>query len=199
MDQRHLILLGTALLSMIALGLYWYGEGNGKHKIAANDQQRLAPETLVTGFKQTTFSELGNRRYHIEAKQVVHHSHQSAAKMDKPLVTFYKKGMTTQQQPTTDTNWTATANTGIFNKTEETLKLLGNVNVIKALKKNETLNFVTDSLLVEPKKEIAKTDKIVTIKQSQHTTQAKGLIIDIAAGKMELLSQVRCRYVPTPP
>lgn len=195
MDQRRIIFLGALLLSIIAGSLHWYGEGMDS-EAAHSDYKHFAPETIVTGFQQTTFSELGIRQYHMKADKVTHYSAQSAAEMKQPVITFYRESADSGT-PSDTTDWVAKAKSGVINEDGETLVLSGNVKVIKPLKNAETLSFITESLLIKPKQEIAKTDESVRIEQAQHTTHAKGLYIDIAAGKVELLSQVRSQYVPS--
>ena len=205
MDQRRLILLGTLLLTVLAAAFYWYGESdNGFNKQAKQEHYKhFAPEAIVAGYQQTIFNELGTRQYQMEAKTVTHYSQQEAAEMAMPIITFYTPNETQNDSSNIvddnyydQTDWVAKAKTGIVQDQGDTLVLSGNVNVIKPIKDSEALTFSTESLLIKPNDEIAKTDEPVTLKQAQHITEAKGLVIDIAAGKVELLSNVRSQYVP---
>lgn len=199
MDQRRLILLGALLLSLLAASFYWYDETT---KLPAQQQARtknLAPESIVSGFAQTTFSANGTRHYYLQADKVTHYARQAAAEMLKPDIRFFKgiqPTMRAEDQTSVNTHWQAKANNGLLNEKTETLTLTGNVEITKPLENNRPLNFTTESLTIKPGQEIATTDKAVTLTQSEHITTAKGLIIDINAGKVELLSQVRSQYVP---
>lgn len=199
MDQRRLILLGALLLSVVAASLYWYGEPSNGIAPMGKSYQAYVPETIVEGFQQTTFSLQGIRQYHMEATQVTHYSEQTTTEMLQPVITFYEHDKPDKPMPETNddvTDWVAKANQGVIEEDGETVVLTGNVNIIKPQENQQTLSFITESLLIKPKQETATTDLPVTLKQAQHITTAKGLVIDIAAGKVELVSQVRSRYVP---
>ncbi|PIE40638.1 MAG: LPS export ABC transporter periplasmic protein LptC [Gammaproteobacteria bacterium] len=191
MDQRRIILLGALLLTMLAAAFYWYGESD-IHAVNANNQalKRLAPEAIVQDFRQTVFNKLGIRQYRMEADTAIYYSLKSTAEMTSPTIAFFKKF------DTDIIDWTATAHTGVVRDNGDTLVLSGAVNISKPLANRDTLTFNTESLLIRPNEEIAKTDEPVTITQSPHTTKANGLLIDIRAGKVKLLSQVRSQYVP---
>ena len=197
MDQRRLILLGTLLLAVIAAGIHWY-DNTGTRKFPGQENvRRYAPESIVTGFAQTTFSETGIRQYHLKAERVTHYSAQSAAEMLRPDIMFYRdENLADQAIPTETVDWQASAATGVFHEDGDTLKLSGNVQVDKPLQNAETLNFQTESLTIKPKQEVASTADPVIVRQASHVTRATGLHIDIAAGQVQLLSQVRSQYVP---
>ena len=196
MDQRRLILLGTLLLAVIAAGIHWY-DGTS---ILPRDQQegarKWAPESIVSGFAQTTFSETGIRQYHLRADKVTHYSRHSTAEMMKPHIMFYRDSSAIDAPPEETTDWEARAATGLIIDDGETLTLSGNVEVVKPLKNADTLKFNTRSLIIKPNQEVASTKEAVTVEQARHVTTATGLNIDIAAGKVQLLSQVRSQYVP---
>ncbi len=202
MDQRRLILLGALLLAVIAAGIHWY-DNTGNRVLSVQEKARqFAPESIVSGFAQTTFSPTGIRQYHLKAERVTHYSAQSAAEMLRPDILFYRdESLPDQAVPTDTIDWQASAATGIFHEEGDTLKLSGNVQVEKPLRDSETLNFETESLTIKPREEVASTDDPVTVRQALHVTRATGLHIDIAAGQVQLLSQVRSQYVPanTPP
>lgn len=192
MDQRRLILLGSLLLTVLAASFYWYGENDSIEDSATNSKLiQFAPEAIVSKFKQTVFNESGLRHYHMAATTVTHYSQQSAAEMLSPVITFYNDETRNQM------DWVAKAKTGIIQNEGESLVLTGKVKVTKPLKNETPLTFNTESLVIMPDEQIAKTTDEVTLKQAEHITKAKGLVIDIASGKVELVSRVRSTYVPS--
>lgn len=202
MDQRSLILLGSLLLTVLAASFYWYGESDSAEDTTANSKLRkFAPEAIVSKFKQTVFNEVGIRHYQMAARTVTHFSQQSAAEMALPVITFYKE-KEDAEHPNDDkladqTDWVAKAKTGVILNEGESLVLKGKVKVTKPLANETPLTFNTESLIIMPEEQIAKTEDEVTLKQAEHITKAKGLVIDIASGKVELVSQVRSTYVPS--
>ena len=196
MDQRRLILLGTLLLAVIAAGIHWYDSTATISQAQPESARQWAPESIVSGFAQTTFSESGVRHYELRADRVTHYSRQSAAEMVKPDIMFYRDNTATGAVVSDTTDWQASAANGVIHDDGETLTLKGDVKVVKPLRNADTLNFLTESLMIKPDQEVATTDDPVTVKQAQHVTTAVGLNIDIAAGRVQLLSQVKSQYVP---
>ena len=200
MDQRRIIFLGALLLSILAALIYWYGEtGNSETSRPTLEQREQAPETVVDEFQQTTFTELGIRQYHMEATKVIHYTRQAAATLAQPTITFFQKPKSADSRILDITDWVAKADEGLIIDNGERLELSGNVEIIKPVDAKDAIEFYTQSLTIKPGQEIAETENPVTIKQDRHITQATGLVIDIAAGKVKLLSQVRSQYVPATP
>ena len=197
MDQRRLILLSALLLAIIAGGIQWYDRSVSPAHETTTEQRQLAPESIVSDFSQTTFAESGARQYHLSAERVTHFSRQAAAEMTRPDILFYRNQSSAgKDQEPAAIDWQASAASGIILEDQDTLTLTGSVRVTKPLAGEQTLNFDTESLTIKPKAEEASTADPVTVTQALHVTRATGLHIDIAAGKVELLSQVRSQYVP---
>lgn len=202
MDQRRLIFLSALLLAIIAGAIQWYDRSSSHAQQAATHSQQVAPESIVSGFAQTTFAETGALQYQLRAEKVTHFSRQAAAEMTKPDILFYRAQAdqdASGEQAAID--WQASAASGVIREDQDTLTLSGDVRVTKPLSGEQALKFDTESLTIKPKAEVASTEDPVTVTQALHVTRATGLHIDIANGKVELLSQVRSQYVPasTPP
>ena len=190
MDQRKLVILGSLTLLLISALLRWYTDYAPQSRDINPMSSNRLPDTIVNGLVQKSFNEDGQIAYKTLAKHAYQFEEKGITQLDELSVTMFKNG-----QPA----WRAHALSGVTVDDGEMIELTGNV-IIKQdenTHKNPT-KFSTTRLLLSPKKEYAETLEPVTIYQGASITYSTGMNVDIRAGEITLLSNVKSRYETIP-
>ncbi len=187
MELRQVITISGLFLLGLAALLKWYTDIlPDQHQSATLNSNRL-PDTVVLQVRQTTFNEQGERDYTLVADRAEHYVDAEKAIFTKPSISFYDQNQI---------EWTATAQRGETMENGAILTLNGQVEISKQHNSQNPVSFSTEAITIQTRVQKAETDKKVILKQNEHRTEAKGLIIDMAAGKIKLLSQVKSYYDP---
>lgn len=189
MDQRKLIILGCLVLLLTAGLLRWYTDYAApiaSHKLSPN----LLPDSVVFDLKQQSFDDQGKLAYSMQAKHAEQFEEKAVAQLETLTVTLFKNG---------HPDWNAQAQQGLAMSNGEIIELTGDVVIQQDHDYHEEpTKLSTASLLLSPKKEYAETLEPVTIQQGTSITHAIGMNVDIHAGEIILLSNVKSRYETTP-
>lgn len=190
MDQRKLVILGSLTLLLIAALLKWYTDYAPASSDSDPMSASLLPDTIVNGLIQQSFNDDGQLAYKTHAKHAYQFEDKGITQLDELSVTIFKNG-----QP----DWQARALSGLTVDNGDVIELKGDV-VIQQDKEayNEPTQFSTTRLMLSPKKEYAETQEPVTIHQGTSITHSTGMNVDIRAGEITLLSNVKSRYETTP-
>jgi lipopolysaccharide export system protein LptC len=146
------------------------------------------PDAYMVNATYKMFNEKGELHARIFSPHMTHYPHNNSAYFLKPRILMY----TTKQQP-----WYVNAEHGRSRDGNAWVYLWGHV-VVHQPETPKTINtrITTSTLTVYPNKEIATTNKPVTITRPGSITQAIGLNANFKTGIFKLLSNSEGDYAP---
>jgi lipopolysaccharide export system protein LptC len=151
--------------------------GNGPH--------RHDPDAIIDNFTVTRLDERGVAQYTLTANRMLHFADDDTTELAAPRVIKLGEGPTV----------TITAERGTVTRDGEEAFFHGNVRVVRsATPEREELRVHTDYLHVLPQKNIARTDRAVTLIEGRSVLSAVGMEFDENARRLTLFSQVRGHF-----
>ena len=151
-------------------------------------EERHDPDYFLENFKLTIYQPNGAPAYRLNATHANHYPDDDTLAMKNLRIEYLVEPEQT---------WITTANEGTAFENIEVVHLTGDVQIQRQTKEVEhsyTIN--TDALRIDFPKKHASTDTKVKIVSKNSTIAAKGMIVDLQAGEMTLLSEARGHYVP---
>jgi len=142
-------------------------------------------QTYLRDSEIVRFDSSGNAIDSIAASDVRFYSARALAELEEPKVsrTF-----------NVDESWSVRADRGYIDQSNQQVRFEGDVRLTHD--KNE-LQLSSETLNLDLRTDIAQTNSIVELKQSNGNTRAKGLKADLNKQIFEFLSEVNSTYVPT--
>ena len=169
-------------LAALTLWLRIAMEAPGK---SGDGHLRHDPDAIVDDFMVTRLNEQGVAQYTLAANRMLHFGDDDSTELTAPRVVKLGAGPTV----------TITAERGTVTRDGEEAFFHGNVVVIRAATpEREELRVRTEYLHVLPEKNIARTDRAVTITEGRSVLSGVGMEFDESAQRFALLSQVRGRF-----
>lgn len=188
---RPTILFPLALLALLALLTLWIERSVQPPEKKLDGSTRHDPDYILNNFTTTRTDINGNLKYVLSAEEMKHYPDDDTTELRKPHFTQFSV-----EKPYTKVE----SDRGFVSSDGENVQFLGNVKVVRqAFKDRGELTVTTDFLDVVPDKEIATTDRPVTIHQAPDTViHAVGMIYDKKQKTLQLKSRVRAHYVKPP-
>jgi len=150
------------------------------------DREGRKPDAYLSNFVITTMNEFGQPRYRLEAIYMEHFPQNDTSEIEKPLLTVFRPD---------ELPWYVKSERGVLKPLEDTVILLGHVEMEYLDEKGQSLRVLTKNLIVHPDRQYAETDQPVTIIDQHGITRAVGLNAFLDAGRLSLLAKVRGEYV----
>ncbi len=185
MKNRVFNLLPIVLMLFLAALTLWLritmetpaSRGNGHH--------RHDPDAIIDNFTVTRLDERGVAQYTLTANRMVHFADDDSTELAAPQVVKRGEGPVV----------TITAERGTVTRDGEEAFFQGNVLVVRAATtEREELRVHTDYLHVLAEKNIARTDRAVTITEGRSVLSGVGMEFDENARRFALFSQVKGRF-----
>ena len=173
-------------LSLIA-ALIFLGSQNWESKKAISNLESSNPhyvDVFIRDFTITAMDDEGKPAYILKAKLLEHYNDSEYAVIDKPLI----------QLTQGEHHWLISANSGEIDDANQRILLRGEV-VLQQQDKSQPIRLETGQLEIDTRQQIAKSMQSVSIIQQQFHLQSKGMILNNATGKLELLNSVKGSYV----
>ena len=137
-------------------------------------------------FVATAKDKLGNIQYRLEAQQLEHFPYNASMKLDKPYIELFHE----KNRP-----WQTWADQGVFYENTQVATLSGKVRIHRAADEfNQPVTLVTDSVTLDMQNKVARTDADVQITSGEDILNAKGMVVDMQTGRVELHSKVQGKY-----
>lgn len=169
-------------LAALTLWLRIAGEAPGKN---GSGPHRHDPDAIVDKFTVTRLDEWGVALYTLTANRMLHYADDDTTELAAPQVIKRGKGPTI----------TITAERGTLTRDGEQAFFHGNVQVVRAATpEREELRVHTDYLHVLAEKNIARTDRAVTLTEGRSVLSAVGMEFDENARRLTLFSRVRGHF-----
>jgi len=167
---------------------YWLNQ-QVQQEFAKPPGQRHDPDATMENFSAVKMSQQGTPRFIMNAKKMLHYPDDDSTELDAPRLTV----LSAERPPIH-----IAAQRGVVSSKGDEVFLYRNVKVVREAGANRgELVVLTEYLHAIPDRDLADTDKPVTIVDAHNTTHAIGLEMDNKARTLKLLAQVRSEHVPT--
>ena len=146
------------------------------------------PDAIMENFSAIKLNEQGMPRFIMAAKKMLHYPDDDSTTLELPRLT-----MLSAEHPTIHT----IAKRGIVSSRGDEIFLHGDVEVLReASGQQSQLTLQTEYLRIVPDRDLANTDRAVTIVDARSTTHATGLEMDNKARTLKLFSKVTSEHAP---
>jgi lipopolysaccharide export system protein LptC len=175
-----------ALLLAGLAAMTWWLDYKVQPMGARNPNSRNDPDFVVDRFEATRMNPDGSQRYAVIAQKMVHYAGDDSAVLDRPRLIHYdlQKGPMSIQ-----------ANQGVLSSNGENAYFSGDVQVKRqANAADREMALYTSFLEVIPDKDLAKTDREVTLVSGDSTLRSVGLEFNNKTREMRLLSHVNGQF-----
>lgn len=180
------ILIGLLLLLGASLS-WWLSKGIDIKPPARPSNARHIPDYSMGHFTLRAMDAQGRLHYRLYAEHMAHYLDDDTARLQRPNMTVYRPG---------GVAWNIYARHGWVSSDQKEIALRGDVVIWRdAPKDGSGLEIRTDELHIEPDRQYAETDRPVTITQDVGVTHAVGMRVNLRRSRMELLANVRGRYI----
>jgi lipopolysaccharide export system protein LptC len=174
------------LLGLLGL-TYWLNQLARTEPVPQDSDKRNDPDAIIENFSAIRLNEQGTPRFIMSADKMVHYPDESTT-LEVPHITSLSA-----ERPAIHT----VAKRGIVSSKGDEVFLHESIEVLREASKSQNeLRINTDYLHFLPDRELADTDRTVTILEGRNRVQATGLEMDNRARTLKLLSRVTSVYVP---
>jgi lipopolysaccharide export system protein LptC len=180
------------LLPLFALlaATYWLNQ-QVLPESAKPESKRHDPDAIMENVSATNLNEQGVPNFILAAAKLMHYPDDDSTTVDEPRITLLSPG-----QPAMH----ATAEHGTISSKGDDVFLRDNVKVLReASAQQDQMTLQTQYLHIIPDRDLANTDRAVTIVDAHGIVHATGMEMDNKTRTLKLLSQVRSEYVPNKP
>lgn len=148
--------------------------------------KRHDPDTIVDNFTMVRLGPSGSPRYSISARKMQHYPDNDATEVEQPR--FLRRD-------SDGTSFTVTSDRGTMTADAAEAKFYGNVLLQREMPNRPLLQARTEFLHLLAEKNIARTDRHVTIKEGNNVFSGVGMELNKTTRQFSLFSQVRGSYV----
>lgn len=141
-------------------------------------------DLFMRDFTMTAMNKEGTPSHTLQADYLEHYSDGKNAHLEKPVIRLLQA----------KSNWIISAETGEIDDNRSQIKLYDNV-VLTQQETEFPIQIETSQLEIDTSRQIAKTDQVVNIAQKGLKLQSKGMVLDNASGRFELLANITSTYV----
>lgn len=188
MRERLRSFLPLLPLLLLLAATYWLNLQVQSPTSAAGKNLRHDPDYMIDNFTATTLDEQGKIRFVMSAKKMWHYPDDDTTHLEVPRL----ESLTFEKPPLR-----ITSQDGEISSKGDEVFLRNNVVIVRpAYADKSELTFNTDYLHVVPNKEIANTDRPVTMFDARTALNAVGMELDNKARTIKFLSRVKTVYVP---
>lgn len=178
------------LVPLLALlgATYWLNQQVQPQAAKEDSSKRHDPDTIVENFSAVKLNEQGVPRLIMAARKMLHYPDDDSTTLEVPRLASLSADRQTIH---------TIAQRGILSSKGDEVFLHDSVEVLREANQQQSeLRLQTEYLHIIPDKDLADTDRAVTIVDAHNTTHAIGLEMDNNARTLRLLSQVRSEHVP---
>lgn len=185
MNIRIPNLLPIALMLFLALLTLWLRIALESPVTGDSGDQRHDPDAIIDNFTLTRLDERGVPHYTLSANRMLHFTDDMTTELSAPKVVKRSDGPTV----------IITAERGTLTRNGDEVFFRDNVLVVRAAAPgSEELRVRTDYLHVLAKRNIARTDRAVTVTEGRSVLSGVGMEFDENSRQIAFFSQVRGRF-----
>jgi lipopolysaccharide export system protein LptC len=178
------------LLPLLGLlgATYWLNQQVQPEAIRPDSSKRHDPDAIMENFSAIKLNEQGVPHFIVTARKMQHYPDDDSTILEVPRLTAL---------PADHPAIHAIAKRGIVSSKGDEVFLHDDVEVLReASTQQGELTLQTEYLHIIPDKDLADTDRAVTIVDAHNTVHAIGLEMNNKARTLKLLSQVKSEHVP---
>jgi len=167
---------------------YWLNQQVQPGPATPDSSKRHDPDAIVESFSATNLNEQGVPSFIMAAKKMLHYPDDDSTILEEPRITMLSPG-----QPAIH----ASSKSATISSRGDEVFLHDDVEVLlEASKRQGSFNLQTDYLRIVPDRNLADSDRAVTLVGTNNIVHATGMELDNKTRILRLLSQVRSDYVP---
>ena len=167
---------------------YWLNQQVQPEAIQPDSSKRHDPDAIMENFSAIKLDKQGVPHFIMTAKKMQHYPDDDSTMLEVPRLTAL---------PVDHPEIHFIAKRGIVSNKGDEMFLHDDVEVLReASTQQDELTLQTEYLHIIPDKDLADTDRAVTIVNSHNTVHATGMEMNNKARTLKLLSQVRSEHVP---
>jgi lipopolysaccharide export system protein LptC len=187
MLNRHAIIYPIFLALMMAIITFWLNQTVQEQGPKIDGSNRHDPDYMMYNFVTTQTDPTGTLKYVLSASEMFHYPDDDTTELKQPHFTQY-----TKDKPYTKIEGLR----GYVSSDGQKIEVLDKVKVIRqATPEKGEMQLLTERLIIEPNKDLATTDRPVTITQAPKTViTGTGMIFDKKNKTMKLLKNVHVHY-----
>lgn len=188
MKDRLIAWLPLLPLLLLLAATYWLNQQVRPFTPASNANLRHDPDYVINNFTAASLDTQGKTRFTISAQKMWHYPDDDSTHMETPkLVSMFANS------PPMRTS----ALRGTVSSKGDEVFLYDDVLIVRpAYGTQSEQTFSTNYLHATPGKDVADTDRLVTMANANSTMQAVGMKLDNKARTVKLLSRVKSTYEP---
>ena len=167
---------------------YWLNQVVQTEPDKRDTIKRHDPDAIIENFSAVKLDAQGVPHFIMAAKKMLHYPDDDSTTLEVPHLTSLSAN-----RPAIH----AIAKRGIISSKGDEVFLHEDVEVLREASASQNeLRIHTEYLHFLPNKDLADTDRTVTIMEAHSTAQATGMQMDNRARTLKLLAQVKSEYVP---
>ncbi len=173
-------LLGIVVTALLGLSLWWSRDDNKPAVLQAPPVSVL--QAYMKDFQMLAMDESGQPALQMTASSMKQYSDRKQAELENPQITLHDQ----RQQ------WHIVSEQGLIDRGQQTVSLQRKV-VLKqrSADRQHKLEIHARSLQIDLDRQIAHSDKAVTIIINEAELHANGMVLDNRNGRLQLLADVR--------
>jgi len=178
-------LLPALLVFFLAALTLWLRYAVEEPSPGGQASKRHDADAVIDNFTVTRLDKSGKPEYRISAQRMIHYSDDDSTELESPRFLRTSAG----------SEMTVTADRGRITHDQDEAIFSGNVQLVRsATREREELRAQTEYLHIFAEKDIARTDRRVTITEGKSTLSGVGMEVDKQARTFTLHSQVKGTY-----
>ena len=175
-------------LLLLLAATYWLNQQVQPLPSKPDSSKRHDPDFIIGKFSATTLNEQGVPRFLMSAQKMIHYPDDDSTHLEEPQLTSFFPGRPTIY---------SSAKRGEVSSKGDEVFLHDEVRLVRAASATQSeMTFTTTYLHAVPDRELADTDRPVTMIDAYNVVHAVGLQLDNRARVIKLLAQVTSQHEP---
>ncbi len=177
-----------SLVMVFTVGLCLWSIFDAKYPAEVSTDTTHHPDAFMENVVATIINKEGNPSLKVESPKMIHYAEDDTTYIETPHITLYRQS----PEPWHINSAYAKATQGL-----DKIYFWDNVVIHHVSDSaNPTTTMTTTTLTVFPNKQIAQTDKNVTVTQPSAILHGLGMLANLNEGTVQLLSKAQGEYVP---
>ena len=175
-------------LLLLLAATYWLNQQVQPLPPKPDTSKRHDPDFIISKFSAATLNEHGVPRFLMSAQKMVHYPDDDSTQLDEPQLSSFIAGSPPVY---------AFAKQGEVSSKGDEIFLRDDVKLVRAASTTQSeMTFTTTYLHVLPDRDLADTDRPVTMTDAHNLVHAVGMQLDNKARIIKLLAHVRSQHDP---
>lgn len=152
-----------------------------------DDLVASAPEIIVEQTELTQFSVKGIPAHRLQSEMLLSEEPDGLVYISSPIINIDSENSDL---------WDAVSQQGVYDQKDKSLKMHGNVKLVRKHPEDDPITVTTDVLNYFPEKNVAESEAKVIIETVGHKVETSGISVDFNKSVYILKSEVKSRHDP---